>query len=75
MFCFPNSDHVMFSMEFTICRFINYTYICRCMHIHRLTFERNSSLGYHLTRSEMEKQNTPAKKVYCNLLTFVRHDY
>ena len=26
MFCFPNSDHVLFSMEFTICLFINYTY-------------------------------------------------
>ena len=75
MFCFPNSDHVVFSMEFTVCNFINYTYICRCMHIHRTTFEINSSLGYHLTRPEMEKQNTQAIKVYCNLLTFVCHDY
>ena len=40
----------MFSMEFTICLFINYTYIGRCMHIHRTTFQRNSSLGYHLQR-------------------------
>ena len=74
MFCFPNSDHVMFSKKFTICLFINYTYICRCMHIHRTTFERNSSLGYHLTRSEMEKQNTQATKVYYNMLAFVYHD-
>ena len=74
MFCFPKSDHVMFSMKFTICLFITYTYIYRCMHIHRTTFEINSSLGYHLTRSEMEKQNTQAIKVYCNMLTFVCHD-
>ena len=38
-------------------------YICRCMHIHRTTFERNSSLGYHLTRYEMEKQNTQAMTI------------
>ena len=74
MFCFPNSDHVMFFIEFTICLFITYTYIYRCMHIHRTTFEINSSLGYLLTRSEMEKQNTQATKVYYNMLAFVYHD-
>ena len=28
-FCFPNSDHVMFSREFAFCLFINYAYMCR----------------------------------------------
>ena len=44
-------------------------------HMHRTTLQRNSSLGYHLTRSEMEKQNTQAIKVYCNMFAFVCHDY
>ena len=26
MFCFPNSDHAMFSREFTFYLFINYTW-------------------------------------------------
>ena len=28
MFCFPNSDHVMFFREFALCRSINYAHIC-----------------------------------------------
>ena len=72
MFCFPNSDHAMFSREFTFCLFINYTWYT---YVGARTFERNSSLEYHLTRAEMEKQNTQAKKVYYNLLAFVCHDY
>ena len=28
MFCFPNSDHVMFSREFALCLSINYAHIC-----------------------------------------------
>ena len=47
MFCFPNSDHGMFSWEFAFCLFINYAYICRWMHAYRTMFERHSSLGYH----------------------------
>ena len=47
MFCFPNSDHVMFSREFFFCLFINYVYIYTWMHVHKTTFERNSSLGYN----------------------------
>ena len=46
-FCFPNSDHVMFSTEFAFCLFINYAFICTWMHVHKGTFGRNSSLGYH----------------------------
>ena len=30
-----------------ICPFRNYANICIWMHVHRTTFERNSSLGYH----------------------------
>ena len=45
-FCFPNSDHVMFSREFAFCLFINYAYMCRWIYVHRTTFERNNSLGY-----------------------------
>ena len=44
MFCFPNSDHVMFSREFAFCLFINYAYICTCI---RRNLRKNSSLGYH----------------------------
>ena len=29
------------------CLFINYAYICTWMHVHKTTFERNSSPGYH----------------------------
>ena len=71
MFCFPNSDHVVFTMEFTICNFINYTYICRYMHMHRTKFEINSSLGYHLTRPEMEKQNTLAKRSVATIIIII----
>ena len=34
MFCFPNSDHVMFFREFVSCFFMNYAYICMCMYLH-----------------------------------------
>ena len=35
------------------------------MHVHKTTYERNSSLGYHhVTWSQMGKQNIQAKKVY-----------
>ena len=47
MFCFLTSEHVMFSREFPFCLFINYAYICTWMHVHKMTFERNGSLGYH----------------------------
>ena len=42
MFCFPISDHMMFSTEFAFCMHV----LCTWMHEHR-TFERNKSLGYH----------------------------
>ena len=47
MFRFPNTDHVMFSREFAFCLFINYAHIGTWMHLHKTTFEKNSSLGYH----------------------------
>ena len=34
-FCFPNSDHVMFSRESAFCLFINYAYIGTWMHVHK----------------------------------------
>ena len=64
MFCFPNSYHEMFSREIAFCLFINYAYIWTWMHVHKMTFERNSSQT--ITWSEMGKQNIQAKKVYCN---------
>ena len=47
MFCFPNSDHVLFARECAFFLVINYAYICTWMHVHGATFERNSSLGYN----------------------------
>ena len=47
MVCFPNSDQVILSREFAFCLFINYACICTRMHVHKTTFERNSSLGYY----------------------------
>ena len=47
MFCFPNSDHVIFPREFAFCLFINCAYIGRWIYVHNTTFERSSSLGYH----------------------------
>ena len=48
MFCFLNSDHVMFSREFAFCLFINYAYVVTWMHVHKTKFEKkNRSLGYH----------------------------
>ena len=47
MFCFPNSDHVMFSREFDFCLFNNYAYVGNWMHLHKTQFENNTSLGYH----------------------------
>ena len=61
MFCFPNSDHVMFSREFAFCLFINYAYTCTWIQVNKTTFERNSSLGYHHVVCN-GKQNIQAKK-------------
>ena len=47
MFCFPRSDHVMFSRELAFCFAINYACTCMRMQVHKTTFERNSSLWYH----------------------------
>ena len=47
MFCFSNSDHVMFSRELAFCLSIIYAYICTWMHLHRTSLARNSSHGCH----------------------------
>ena len=52
----------MFSREFVFCLFINYAYICTWMHVHKTTFERNSSLRYHHVVCK-GKQNMQTKKV------------
>ena len=61
MFCFPNSDHMMFSREFAFRLFISQARIRTCM----------QSIGRHLketilwgniTWSEMGKQNLQVKK-------------
>ena len=45
MFCFLNSQQVMFSREFAFCLSIIYAYILAWMHLHRASLGRNS--GYH----------------------------
>ena len=60
MFCFPNSNHVMFPRKFAFCLDINYAYIGTWMHMH-------TGVGWHLNKekvlwstiswSEMWKQN------------------
>ena len=47
MFCFLNSQQVMFSREFAFCLSIIYAYILAWMHLHRASLGRNSSHGYH----------------------------
>ena len=47
-----------------ICLFRNYANTCTWMHVHRTTFERNSSLGYHHLVWKWENK-THAEKVYC----------
>ena len=46
MFCFPNTDHVMFSREFVFCLFINYVYTGKWMHMHKTKFETKNSQHY-----------------------------
>ena len=57
-FCFPNLEHGMFSREFPFCLFYK---LCIHMDAYRAKFKRNSSLGYYITWSEMEKQDIKAK--------------
>ena len=65
MFCYPISDHVIFSREFYFCFVIKYAHKGTWMHMHRTKFERNSSLGGTIiVWSEVGKQKIPAKKVY-----------
>ena len=63
MFCFPNSDHVIFSREFAFCLCINYVYIGNWMHLHKTQLEKTILWGT-ITWSEMGKQNLQAKNVY-----------
>ena len=64
MFCFPNSDHVIFSREFAFSLFIiMYTY-ARGMHVHRTTVERNCSLWYRHAVCNGATKCIQAKKVF-----------
>ena len=38
---------MILSREFAFCLLINYACICTWVQVHKTTFERNSSLGYH----------------------------
>ena len=71
MFCFPKSDHVMFSREFAVWLFINYAYMCTWIHVHKTTFERNSSLGVP-SRGLKWENKTEAKKVYWSLVRLTK---
>ena len=64
---FPNSYHSMFSGEFTFCLFIDYAYRCTWIRVHKTTFERNSSLGYHQVVWN-GKQNIQAKKFFSSCI-------
>ena len=59
-FCFPISDHVMPSWEFSFCFFINYAHICTCIRRNL----KETILSGSITWSEMRKQNIQAKEVY-----------
>ena len=70
MFCFPNSDHVIFPREFPFCLFINYiTYIRTWVHVHKTTVERNSSLGY---QEKWENKTYKLKGLFDVLNQFLR---
>ena len=45
MFCFLNSDHMMFSRQFAFCLFINYAYVVTWMHVHKTKFEKKLFSG------------------------------
>ena len=63
MFCFPNSDHVIFSREFAFCLFIimhTYAHGCTCIGRHL----KETILCFTITRSVMGKQSMQAKKVF-----------
>ena len=64
MFCFLNSDHMMFSRQFAFCLFINYAYVVTWMHVHKTKFEKKNVLWGTITWSEMGKENLQAKNVY-----------
>ena len=55
MFCFPISDHMMFSWEFSFCFFITY---CIWKHL-KETIPKRSIMW-----SEIGKQNVQAKRLY-----------
>ena len=46
MFCFPNSNHVMFPRKFAFCLHINYAYIGTWMHMH-------TGVGWHLNKEKV----------------------
>ena len=56
-FCFPISDHVMFSREFAFCFFVSYSYISTCVRRHL----KKTVLYSKITWSERGKQNLQAE--------------
>ena len=59
-FCFPISDEMVFSWEFSFCLFTSYAYICTCIRRHL----KETILWSSITWSEMGKQTVQAEKVY-----------
>ena len=45
MFCFPNSDDVMFSREFAFFLFVNYAYVGTWMYVPKTKFEEKKFSG------------------------------
>ena len=66
-FCFPISDHVMPSWEFSFRFFVNDAYICTCIRRH----VKETILSSSITWSEMVKQNIQAKEEYWSGYSFV----
>ena len=58
-FCFPTSDHVMFSWEFSFCLFISYAYICTCIRL----FPRVASRGVKWKNKNVQARKVPLKKL------------
>ena len=54
----------VFPIQTTFCRLINYAYTCTWMHVHKTTFEKNSSVGYNHVVWNAKTENIQAKKVY-----------
>ena len=52
-FCFPDANHVIFSREFVL------------MHVQKVTFQVNCSLGYYHVICIRKRKCTRVKGLYC----------